>query len=666
MPEHLKRPAGGGDATSARVRQDVSEMLLRIERGGEPVVREYSRKLDDWSPPSFVVEPSPAGAGALTEELRSHIDFALRQVRGFARAQRSTLADLRVEPLPGVVLGHRHVPVDAVGAYVPGGRYPMLASSFMTIAVAKEAGVRHVIGCAPPRAGQGVDPVMLHAMCASGADQVLCLGGVQGLAALAFGLCGVEPVDMLVGAGNAYVAEAKRQLFGRVGIDLLAGPTEVLVIAGDGADPELVAADLLGQAEHGPTSPAVLVTTSRRLGQAALAAVERLLGSWPTAAVAGPAWRDHGEVLLVADREEAVAVVGRAGARAPRGARRRSRVVARPAEQLRLALPGRLDRRLRRQGGRHQPRAPDGARRALHRRPLGRQVPEDAHLPGADAGGHARRGAGGRGDLARRGLRRARHHRRDAARARRGRDVTALPDGTVALVTGATGGIGSACARALRGAGATVVLVGRSAPAVARLAADLGAIAAPPCDLSDPAQVGEVFGELPVADVVVGCCGGNRPAPFLEMTGEDLGWALSTNVVAALLPAQAAARRMVAAGRGGAIVTVTSQMGHVGGRDRTAYCAAKHAVEGAHKAMALELAPHGIRVNTVAPTFVETAMTRSWLADAGFREAVLAKIPLGRLGTPDEVASAVVFAASPEARLMTGSSLLVDGGWTAQ
>ena len=197
--------------------------------------------------------------------LARHIEFALEQVRGFARAQRATLRDLCVEPLPGVVLGHRHIPVGAVGAYVPGGRYPMLASSFMTVAVAKEAGVDTVVACAPPQRAAGIHPLMLHAMRASGADQVLCLGGVQGLAAMAFGLCGVEPVDMLVGAGNAYVAEAKRQLFGRVGIDLLAGPTEVLVLADATADPELVAADLLGQAEHGPTSPAVLVTTSEAL-----------------------------------------------------------------------------------------------------------------------------------------------------------------------------------------------------------------------------------------------------------------------------------------------------------------------------------------------------------------------------------------------------------------
>jgi sulfopropanediol 3-dehydrogenase len=310
VAERLKAPLGERGASDEQVRRDVSEMLLRIERGGEPVIRELSRRLDGWDPPEFVVGPEAAAAASaeIPHELAEHIAFALDQVRGFAQHQRDTLTDLRVEVLPGVVLGHRHVPVGSSGAYVPGGRYPMLASSFMTIAVPKVAGVGHVVACAPPRGGAGIAPVMLHAMASSGADRILCLGGVQALAAMAFGLCGAEPVDVIVGAGNAYVAEAKRQLFGRVGIDLLAGPTEVMVIADEHADAELVAADLLGQAEHGPTSPAVLVTTSRRLGRQVLDEIERLLPAWPTAAVAGPAWRDHGQVILVRDRDEAIAV----------------------------------------------------------------------------------------------------------------------------------------------------------------------------------------------------------------------------------------------------------------------------------------------------------------------------------------------------------------------
>jgi sulfopropanediol 3-dehydrogenase len=229
-------------------------------------------------------------------------------VRDFAERQLATLSDLQVETLRGVRLGHRHVPVGAVGSYVPGGRYPMLASAFMTVVVPKVAGVERVVACAPPREGRGIHPAMLHAMASSGADRILCLGGVQALAALAFGLAGVERVDMIVGAGNAYVAEAKRQLFGRVGIDLLAGPTEILVLADATADARLVAADLLGQAEHGPTSPAVLVTSSAELGAAVLAEVAELLTWLPTREVAGAAWRDHGEIVLARDRAEAIEV----------------------------------------------------------------------------------------------------------------------------------------------------------------------------------------------------------------------------------------------------------------------------------------------------------------------------------------------------------------------
>jgi sulfopropanediol 3-dehydrogenase len=313
MAEHLKRPAAPPPEASERLRRTVSEMLADIERRGEPAVRDHSRRLDGWDPPSFTVADAErrAAASAVGDELRAHVAFAQAQVRGFAERQRATLRDLEVETLPGVVLGHRHVPVDAVGAYVPGGRYPMLASAFMTVIVPKVAGVRHVTACAPPREGRGIHPAQLYAMDSSGADQVVCLGGVQALAAMAFGLCGIEPADMIVGAGNAYVAEAKRQLFGRVGIDLPAGPTEILVIADESAEPELVAADLLGQAEHGPTSPAVLVTTSRVLAVAVIEAVDRLLETWPTAPVAGEAWRERGEVIVVADRAEAMAVADR-------------------------------------------------------------------------------------------------------------------------------------------------------------------------------------------------------------------------------------------------------------------------------------------------------------------------------------------------------------------
>jgi sulfopropanediol 3-dehydrogenase len=313
VARYLKRAAPEAAQAGDEVRRTVAEILSDVERRGEEAVRDWSERLDGWAPDSFLVDEADvtAAEATLDDELKEHIAFALAQVRAFAERQRETIRDLDVETLPGVRLGHRHLPVDAVGAYVPGGRYPMVASAFMTIVVPRVAGVRRVVGCAPPRDGRGIHPATLHAIASSGADQIVCLGGVQALAALAFGLGGIEPVDMLVGAGNAYVAEAKRQLFGRVGIDLLAGPTEILVIADAGADPELVAADLLGQAEHGPTSPAVLVTHAPELGETVRLAVERLLRDWPTREVAGEAWRRHGEIVVTADRAESIAVANR-------------------------------------------------------------------------------------------------------------------------------------------------------------------------------------------------------------------------------------------------------------------------------------------------------------------------------------------------------------------
>jgi sulfopropanediol 3-dehydrogenase len=295
------------------VRGTVAEILRDIERRGEAAVRDWSLRLDGWAPDSFLVGAGEldAATSAVSDELKEHIAFAQEQVHSFAARQRATLADLDVETLPGVRLGHRHIPVDGVGSYVPGGRYPMVASAFMTIVVPKVAGVGRVVACAPPRERRGIDDATLYAIWSSGADQILCLGGVQALAALAFGLGGVEPVDMIVGAGNAYVAEAKRQLFGKVGIDLLAGPTEILVLADETADPWLVAADLLGQAEHGPTSPAVLVTTSAPVAKAVERAVNRLLKDWPTREVAGQAWHAHGEIVVAADFDEAIAIANR-------------------------------------------------------------------------------------------------------------------------------------------------------------------------------------------------------------------------------------------------------------------------------------------------------------------------------------------------------------------
>jgi sulfopropanediol 3-dehydrogenase len=307
---YLKTPKDAEQA-HREVVETVGRMLAEIRREGEAAVRRYSRELDDWDPESFLLGRAEieAAAAAVPGETRGHIEEALGRVRTFAQAQRQTLRDLEVELAPGVELGHRHVPVDRVGAYVPGGRYKMFASAFMTVGVAKVAGVDQVVGCTPPARGEGMTPLMVYAIDRAGADAILAMGGVQALATMAFGLCGVEPVSMLVGAGNAYVAEAKRQLYGEVGIDLLAGPTEILVIADAGADPELVAVDLLSQAEHGPNSPAVLLSTSEELARAAMAKVEELLaGDWPTAAVAGPAWRDYGAVIVAEGHEEALRV----------------------------------------------------------------------------------------------------------------------------------------------------------------------------------------------------------------------------------------------------------------------------------------------------------------------------------------------------------------------
>ena len=308
MPEYLKSPSNPiTEAVSAEITQTVSDVIRAVRDEGIGAVRRYSEKFDRWSPPSFRVtdEQIAQAARETTDELKEHIVFVQDQVRRFAELQRATMSDFEETTLPGVQLGQKHIPVNAVGSYSPGGKYPLIASSIMTVVVPKVAGVKRVVAFAPPREANGIYPAQLHTLATSGADEIWAVGGVQALAAAAYGIEGLEPVDMIVGAGNAYVAEAKRQLFGRVGIDLLAGPTDILVIADDSADPHVVAADLLGQAEHGTNSPATLVTTSRKLGEAVLREVERwLAGSWPTKEVAGTAWHDLGAVVLCTDDEE--------------------------------------------------------------------------------------------------------------------------------------------------------------------------------------------------------------------------------------------------------------------------------------------------------------------------------------------------------------------------
>ena len=314
MARVLKAGEGASAARAAedRVRETVADILGEIEARGDAAVRAYSQKFDGWTPPSFRLTGAEVDAlvAAVPGDTVADIRFAQAQIRRFAEAQRAALTDVEVETLPGVTLGHRNIPVESVGCYVPGGRYPMVASAHMSVVTAKVAGVSRIVACTPPTGG-APHPETVAAMALGGADEIHILGGVQAVGAMALGTESMAPVDMLVGPGNAYVAEAKRQLFGRVGIDLLAGPTEILVVADETADVEMVATDLLGQAEHGPTSPAALITTDERLAAALPAEIERQLGVLPTAEVAGAAWRDFGRIVLVDSDEEAAAEADR-------------------------------------------------------------------------------------------------------------------------------------------------------------------------------------------------------------------------------------------------------------------------------------------------------------------------------------------------------------------
>jgi sulfopropanediol 3-dehydrogenase len=310
MATYLKRAVERPVEDLTAVRQTVSEILERIQKEGMDAVRFYSSKFDGWEPKSFRLSADEIRAAerALPASEIADIEFCQAQIRNFASEQMRRLVGFEVETLPGVHLGQKIIPVASSGSYVPGGRYPMLASAHMTVITPKVAGVKRIVASSPPAKGQGPWPATVYSMAAAGADEIYCMGGVHALAAMAFGMEGLAPVDMVVGAGNKFVAEAKRQLFGTVGIDLLAGPTEILIICDETADPSIVAADLLGQAEHDPNARQALVSLSEKTARNTMAELEKQLAVLPTREIAGPAWGSNGDVIVVDSPAEAVKV----------------------------------------------------------------------------------------------------------------------------------------------------------------------------------------------------------------------------------------------------------------------------------------------------------------------------------------------------------------------
>ena len=311
MAKWLKQAISKQDKDEAQqqVRETVEKLLADIETRGDTAVRELSKRFDNWEPEKFKLseEQIQDCINRLDTRTLDDIRFAQDQIRNFAQLQRDSMKDVEEETLPGVILGHRHIPMNRVGSYVPGGKFPMVASAHMSVVTAKVAGVKEIITCAPPYQGKPADAIVA-AQSMGGADAIYVIGGVQAVAAMALGTESIPAVDMLVGPGNAYVAEAKRQLYGRVGIDLFAGPTETLVIADETVDGEMCATDLLGQAEHGPTSPAILLTNSENLAKQTMAEVDRQLNTLSTSDTAAPAWRDYGQVIVADSYDEMVEI----------------------------------------------------------------------------------------------------------------------------------------------------------------------------------------------------------------------------------------------------------------------------------------------------------------------------------------------------------------------
>jgi sulfopropanediol 3-dehydrogenase len=309
MARYLKKSSVEGKKRSVEVEAIVRGMLSEIERDGDEAIRRYARDLDNWEADFRVPEDTIRRVvDHQPETFKQDFAFCQRQIQDFAKRQLDSMQEFEAEFGDGITLGQKLIPVRSVGCYIPGGKYPLVNATLMSVGTARVAGCEHIVGCAPPRGPDGIFPSTLYGLHAAGADEIYCLGGVQALAAMAYGLVGMRAADLITGPGNAFVSEAKRQLFGVVGIDLLAGPTEILVIADDSADPSLVATDLLGQAEHGPDSPAWLITTSKALGQSVIAEVERQLDTLPTRDIASRSWADFGEVVVTDSDDEAIEV----------------------------------------------------------------------------------------------------------------------------------------------------------------------------------------------------------------------------------------------------------------------------------------------------------------------------------------------------------------------
>ncbi len=372
------------DTPALDVPAAVAEIIDAVRQRGDDAVREYSDRFDGWSPDSFELDREDIDriVSEVPAQAIDDIRFVQEQVRTFAQAQRDSMHDVEIETLPGVRIGHRHVPIERSGAYIPGGRFPLTASAHMTIVTAKVAGVDEVVACTPPIRGV-IPSATVAAMDLAGADRLFVLGGVQAVAAMALGTASIPSVDLLAGPGNAFVAEAKRQLFGEVGIDLFAGPTEILVIADETADAFTVAVDLLSQAEHGPDSPAILLTTSASLADEVRAHIDALLPGMPTADYAGAAWRDHGQVIVVPTLDEAWTVADGLASEHVEVHTAEPRVAL---ERMRnygaLFLGDAHLRLLRRQGDRHESRSANAWFRPVHRGAVGWQVPQDRDLPG--------------------------------------------------------------------------------------------------------------------------------------------------------------------------------------------------------------------------------------------------------------------------------------------